>query len=274
MKMEWPSGLNWTVNLRNDKLFVMRKINLSLGMIALAVMLTGCGATIPELTTEQEELICEYAAGLMLKYDKKYSGRLLNDETLAIEEAKESDARAKEKAYRDAREKAGQNKKEEPEENTDSASDSGSVNTGIMDDTVSDIASFYGIEGVNISYTGYSICDSYPENGEDMFFAMDATEGHKLLILKFDVSNLSADTVRFDMFYRNPGFGLSVNGGDRISQQYTLLLDDMAAYNGDIDAGVTEQMILAYEIKEDVSNIDSLVLSLKGDDKKGSMVLQ
>ena len=76
------------------------------------------------------------------------------------------------------------------------------------------------------------------------------------------------------MFYRNSGFGLSVNGGDRISQQYTLLLDDMAAYNGDIDAGVTEQMILAYEIKEDVSNIDSLVLSLKGDDKKGSMVLQ
>lgn len=274
MKMEWPSGLNWTVNLRNDKLFVMRKINLSLGMIALAVMLTGCGATIPELTTEQEELICEYAAGLMLKYDKKYSGRLLNDETLAIEEAKESDARAKEKAYRDAREKAGQNKKEEPEENTDSASDSGSVNTGIMDDTVSDIAAFYGIEGVSISYTGYLICDSYPDAGDDMFLAMDATEGHKLLILQFDVSNVSADTVKFDMFYRNPGFGLSVNGGDRISQQYTLLMDDMAAYNGDIDAGVTEQMILAYEIKDDILGIDSLVLSLKGDDKKGSMVLQ
>ena len=272
--MGWHSGLNWTVNSRNDKLFVMRKINLSLGIIMLAVMLTGCGATIPELTTEQEELICEYAAGLMLKYDKKYSGRLLNDETLAIEEAKESDSRAKEKAFRDARDKANQNKKEEPEETNDSASDFGTVNTGIMDDAVSDIAAFYGIEGVSISYTGYLICDSYPDAGDDMFFAMDATEGHKLLILQFDVSNVSADTVKFDMFYRNPGFGLSVNGGDRISQQYTLLMDDMAAYNGDIDAGVTEQMILAYEIKDDILGIDSLVLSLKGDGKKGSLVLQ
>ena len=43
---------------------------LLLGMVGS--MLTGCGKAIPEMTEEQHKLVVQYAADVLLKYDKNY----------------------------------------------------------------------------------------------------------------------------------------------------------------------------------------------------------
>ena len=53
--------------------------------LIVAMSLTGCGfiPELPTLTEQQEKLITEYAAGLLLKYDNSYDSGLMTDEALA-----------------------------------------------------------------------------------------------------------------------------------------------------------------------------------------------
>ena len=69
-------------------------------LLMASVVLTGCGPIpeLPQLTEQQEELITEYAAGLLLKYDNSYDNGILSEEELLKAEAKEKEQ--KEKAER------------------------------------------------------------------------------------------------------------------------------------------------------------------------------
>ena len=48
-----------------------------------------------DMTEEQEQLLIEYAAGLLLKYDKAFDGGLLSEEALAKAEEKEIEIQKK-----------------------------------------------------------------------------------------------------------------------------------------------------------------------------------
>lgn len=281
--MVLPSGLNWTGNNINDIIQLMKK-SLFIGAVLIGCFcMTGCGIgpQVPDLSEEQTELITEYAAGLMLKYDANYSGKLLDEEALAKEEATEADKRAKEQAYKQAAEeylakKENAKKKVEQSEESNTSDETSGLGSGIgaSSPQIDSIGTFYGLDSFNIDYTGYELCDSYPSSGDDVFMAMEATEGKQLLILKFDVTNTSSESIDFDMFYRSPDFNVSVDGGKNIHNQATLLLDDLAAYNGLVEAGAKEPMVLVFEIDGNINQIGSMVLSARNDSGKGQINLQ
>lgn len=250
------------------------------GILAGSV-LTGCGSLVPmpELTEEQTQLVTEYAAGLILKYDlTAVDGKLLTPEELAKDEMleaqqrqRERDAKAAAEDYLAKKANAGKDKKK----NSDSESSSDGSLSAPAEQTVGDIADFYGIDGFDITYSGYEISDSYPTSGEDLLMAMDATSGKTLCVLKFNVTNSSGSDATFDMFYRSPNFYLSINGGDKVHQQYTILLDDMAASNDPVAAGETVERVLIFEVPEDVGSVSSLSLQVKNSEGvKGTMNLQ
>ncbi len=257
----------------------MKKRILLVSLICACMAMTACGIApeVPELSEEDTKLVTEYAAGLMLKYDTKYSSKLLDEDALAKEEAIEAEKRQKELAYKQAAEsylaKKQNAKKEEAKTESDSTSDGSGSGSG-SSNQISNIGSFYGLDAFTVDYTGYELCDSYPNGGGDMFMAMDATDGNQLLILKFNVTNSSSEDANFDMFYRSPNFNLSIDGGKNIHQQATLLLDDMAAYNGVIGAGDTEQMVLVFEVDDSISQVGEMVLNVKSDLGKGQLNLQ
>lgn len=260
----------------------LKAIRLAALALIAGVCMTGCGIVdMPELTDEQTELVTEYAAGLMLKYDISYAGdSLLDPETLARQEAKEAQIRERERAAKAAAEdylakKANAGKDKSTDKEASPSDSSGSGSTANSEQSVGDLADFYGIDGFDISYTGYELTDSYPDSGEDMLMAMDATAGNTLCVVKFNVTNNSGSDAMFDMFYRNPNFYLSVNGGDRVHQQYTLLLDDMAASNDSFAAGQTMERVLIFEVPDSVGSISSLSMQVKNaDGDKGVMNLQ
>ncbi len=258
----------------------LRKKALSAVLIfGACIALTGCGLVdMPELTEEQSALVTEYAAGLILKYDITAVGdKLLTEEELAKGELEEAEKRQKEREVKEAAEdylakkaNAGKDKKDAG----DSSSSDSTASVTPTEQAIGDLADFYGMDGFDVSYTGYEISYSYPTSGEDLLMAMDATPGKTLCILKFNVTNNSGADATFDMFYRSPNFYLSINGGEKVHQQYTLLLDDMAASNDTLLAGQTVERVLIFEVPEDVGSISTMSMQAKNaEGLKGTMNL-
>lgn len=283
----WHSGLNWTENDINVIITTMRKKIISVLFIVLSLALTGCGALvqIPEMSEKEEELITEYAAGLMIKYDTRFGkSNLLDEEELEDALNKEKLAREKERAYKKAAEEYLEKKnaaKKESEKNkadseasqnnSSSDSDNQSGEGTSMNPTIDDIASFYGIDGFDVRYTGYELCKSYSDS---VLMDVDADPGKQLLVLEFDVSNVTSEVQNFDMFYKTPGFSVNIDGGSKIKSQGTLMFDDMSAYVGEIGPGASQSMVLIFEIDENIGSFGSLVLNAKNGSDKGSIILQ
>ena len=61
----------------------MKKLWCLLAILVLSVTLTGCGV---ELSDEENRVIAEYAADLLLKYDRDYTSSLVEEEVPATEQ--------------------------------------------------------------------------------------------------------------------------------------------------------------------------------------------
>lgn len=245
-------------------------------MVVALTLFTGCGNTadIPTLSDEQTELITEYAAGLLIKYNSLPDQNLLNPTQLEEEEKKEEEQREKERKRKEAEKEylAAQEAKEQEKANKKNGNSSVKK---AEEATIDNLAAFYDMDGFAIDYTGYKLCHSYPdEERDDFFLAMEATDGKQLCILQFDVTNTNAEELDFDMFAKKPLFLLSLDGQDTIPAQSTLLLDDLAFYKGKIGAGASEQMILVFEINQDVTQPTSIELTAKNGTQKGKTKLQ
>lgn len=240
----------------------MRKLGLVFVMAA-AVCMTACGATIPEMTEEQNEQVVEYAAGLLLKYDKNNHGRLVEEqETESVEEQV-----GEEKA-----EESSQPETDAQPEQTESATQAEEVKENVATEEISEeevvyssIEEFYGINGISITYTGYELKDIYPDSDtEELFFAMSATEGCKLVVLNFDVANVSGQEQNLDMLSIGSKFKISVNGATPRYALTTMLTNDLASYAGTIAAGTSEQLVLVVELpEEEAQSIQTLSLVMK-----------
>ena len=179
----------------------MRRVGIFLCGITAAICMTGCGSIMPDLTEEETEIISEYASGVLLKYDRVYRSRLMDMSEYEEEENKKAEREAARAAERERQEAAEAEESASEEEST-------SNGTKVIDASQDEetpappatIEEYYGIENFTFQYSGYELVESYPSNTEEeIFFAMDATEGTQLLVLKFTVSNAGAAEQEIDM---------------------------------------------------------------------------
>lgn len=227
------------------------------------------------LTESEQKMYAEYAAGVLMKYNAGSNMRILEGQTLAKQEAKEEAAR-EQAARREqlAAEYEANKSQSNKTDNQTSGSNSSGSSQGSSVSYISDMAVAAGMNLFTITYSGYEIADTYPSSGEDALLAIDAGQGKALLITKFLVSNISGQTENFDMFSKQPKFKVNLNGANYKSQ-YTLLLDDLSMYKGDIEAGAIVDTVLVFEIPESVaSNLGDMVLSVTTEDGTSSMQLR
>lgn len=226
--------------------------------------------------TESEQKICaEYAAGVLMKYNAGTDMRILEGQTLIDQEAKEQAAREQAARREQLAAEYEANKKNNSNKNNSSNSAGGSSASSEESSIsyINDMSVATGTDAFSIVYDGYEITDSYPNSGDDILMAMDATSGKLLMVTKYKVTNISGQTENFDMFSKQGKFRLELNG-KRYKSQYTLLLDDLSMYKGDLGAGETMEGVLIFEIPEsEASNINDMVLSVTIDGESDYMQL-
>lgn len=240
----------------------------------LALMVMGCGAQIPDLTDEETEIISEYAAGVLMKYDKDNGSRLVDLTT--VEE------------IADIPEEETEESQTQSEEATDNEADAengwdetAQVNDAVVVDNTDAAAKpetleeYYGIENFTFSYEGCELVSSYPEaaDGEETYFAMNPTEGMQLLVMKFSARNQSGNEQTLNMRDYGVKLKVSVNGASDIHMLTTMLLNDVQTFDGQVAAGEEAKLVGVVEVLENTS-VDSLTLIMKGGEGNCTLELQ
>ena len=238
----------------------MKKSIISLLTVTLtAITLSGCAlAPVPDMTEEQEKLVAEYAAGLLLKYDQSYENQIMTPEQL--EKAKERERIQKERDEKTRilaeqyleKTKAAENNKGKNKSSEKSDDTKKEENKGPEAITGSNIGTFLGTDGLEISDDGFKTVKSYPETGNNVF-SVDAANGNELVVANIKVSNQSSDAKDIDMFSRGVVFYLDLADGSKIPCCSTLLLDDFSIYKDQIGAGTSVETILLFETAQGVS---------------------
>lgn len=278
--MELSSGLNLKLSeiggarVKKGKIVSMLAVS-----IMSSVMLTGCIDAMPDMTEEQENMVAEYAAGLLLKYSPNYDYRLVSERELEEVIQAENEAALQEETTQMQESEMEETEPDKTEENiqpdNDSSNEQQSVE-GIEEDMFSadaDIAQELGIEGLSVRYQSYEVYDTYPK--ENSGFSLSAANGKKLLIVYFDVENTTDEDMQVDFNEYNIKGKVKVNDERASSVLNTMLVDDMISYIGQISAGETLQLVFATEVSEEAANeIESIKLDISGNGNSVSIPLK
>ncbi|MBD5548565.1 MAG: hypothetical protein HDQ97_14440 [Lachnospiraceae bacterium] len=238
-----------------------RQVIGSAAALLTAALATGCGNTIPNLSDQQQELVVEYAAGIVLKYDQNYESKLVE---LTLEQETEMTApeeEVSENPVTDEKESADAQQQEDALEDVTVID-----NTQEQEDV--SIESFLNLDSVKITYAGCEAYDFYPEQGEEeeFYFVMNATEGNKLLVLKFLTENISGAETSLDIGQSETRFTLMVNG-ERKNALTTMLLNELAYYQGTLAPGESTELVLICEIPDEQADATpTLELTMKSVD--------
>ncbi len=246
-------------------------------IISLGLLLSGCGNSfdyMPDLTEEESRLIAEYAAGILIKHDK-YGGKLASDAQIAASDEREAVRLANVEELKALL-------KEESEEGTDEeqggedSQGNDSAQAEQAEAPFEGIAAFCGLEGFQVTYTGHTVCDSYPPaDSEELVFAMDAAPGNRLLVLQFMAENTAMEDREFNMLDQNVRFQVSVNEGGMDGVLPNLLLDDLSSYKGVIPAGSSVPLVLIREVAEaEAAAVTTISLSLRNDSASATTLLE
>ena len=94
---------------------------------------------------------------------------------------------------------------------------------------------------------------------------MNATDGCQLLVLKFELKNLSEQEQEVSVIPGTVRMKIVLNGSEK-NALTTMLLNDLATYQGTLAPQESTELVVVGEYKaEELQNIDSLELKLKSD---------
>ena len=237
------------------------KRRLLAGLIACGIFVTtGCGQVI-DLTDEENHLIAEYAAELLLKYDRNYDTRYNPDELEdTTETMTETDATTEATTEVVSTTEAATTEQDAPADGqttqaqpvTDEAV---KEDIGATVDSDFDIAAFVGESRISVRYAYYMVVDSYPAYDQDgMYIEVQAPEGYKLLVLKFEVENKTNEEQAVDLYNKDVNYNIVVDNSRTTKQMLTILADDLYTYDKTIQASSREEAVLLYTVSDSVAN--------------------
>lgn len=259
MRMEWNSGLNWTVRkiAAYKKGMVMKmKQKKCRGLLLLllgSLMLTGCGEAPYELTEDEQQLIVSYSAHVVSKFN-----RYQKDGLTYVPDVEESETIEETEVLQET---------EQPEENTEVTNENivaGEVTTEVEEPAEeTTLNSVFVDMGLTFTYQGNEVTASYQE---DATYAVNAGTGKKLLVLKVQVENQTEEAITID----------NLSAGDVFSAKYemesgktynaksvmTLLLNDFTTYEGTIEPQEVVEMVIVFEIPAETTEVDAVTLKI------------
>ena len=235
-------------------------------VMAVAMLgLSGCAENqIPEMTDEEMRAVGEYVAYALAQYDVGRSSRLMD---LPPEEEREVPV-----GTPASEERVGM----DPVDDTPVVDASG-AQTAEGEQPGEEVSysaeEVMGLpEGVVLEYTGQEICDSYPADSDA--FAVTASEGKKLLVLKFSITNTLEQEIKVDLLSSQTSYRIAIGEERSRRALSTLLPNDLAFYVDTLPAGGSAEVVLVTEADEGLAeSAASITVRLKNESKSHTIQL-
>lgn len=228
------------------------KITMIAAVLASGMLLGGCGDAPYDLTESEENVIVNYSAHVVTKYNTYQKEGLTYVEPESTETV-------------DADETSEPVAEETAETSANPGADTGSTETGIeMPVTVTaTLADLFGVPGVEFTYVGARVDGSYLAGD---YYAMYPDTGKVYVILGIDITNTSETPLDIDILSKIPKFTAIVNGTVKSSAEMTVLNDDFSTFQETMMAGNTRETVLIFQVPDSVTTVDSLQLYVQLDD--------
>lgn len=213
-------------------------------LLVIVCILPGC--TSYDLSTKDEDLIAEYAADALLQADENYSKKLLDADEIQIETEAE-------------------------EENTTDNSTEGETEGEGEEVSNLTMSQALGLDNFTIDYITYDISDTYTN-------AVVAGEGMKIIVLKFNVTNISSSEALFDLEHTMLTYSYkgTFNETFTYNSQITMLLNALNSYKDTFAAGESKEVVLIYKAPKEqlVDGITSITIAVDTGEANNIIKLQ
>lgn len=234
-----------------------------LGMCSLG--LCSCAGTLG-YTEEQEDVIANYAAEIVLKHDAEYkynyydsvSNKNHEEETTFVVIEEEQTTVSVPSVVPD-----GSNEIVDNDDNTNyEVSNSSSITSA-----------FELPAGVNAEFVEYMITDVYPTKSSQDIFVMKAVANSKLLVLKFKITNTNQIDTDVNFMANEKKYRGIIDDEKKYNAQLTLLSDALNTYEGKISANSSKELVLIYQTQIDAKeDIKSIAVSVSSNLGEGSTI--
>lgn len=227
----------------------IKKIFLGGLLIACTGVLYGCGEQLYELQDNEQEIIVNYAAHIVAKYNTEqpegyeYVYIPADDQT--------EDGTSDETAQ------------DHPDAQTPDGTGAGSSS---QQDASATLSEALGLENIQAVYTGAELTDQYDES-------VVPESGRQLLVLHVTLQNLTEKTQKCDILSILPTFRVKVNGEVEATSELTILPDNLATWEADLEAGASENAVIIFQINKDaVTQINQLEMEVQTEQKTSRVV--
>lgn len=229
------------------------KMSMTAAVLAAAMLLGGCGEAPYDLTESEKNVIVNYSAHIVTKYNtyQKEGLSYVEPESTEVADTEETSEAVAEDVT--------------AEESVNPGTDTNSVEAGIEIPAAATatLADLFGVPGVEFTYVGARVDGSYLAGD---YYAMYPDTGKVYVILGIDITNTSDIPVDIDVLSNMPEFTAVVNGTVKSPAEMTVLNDDFGTFQDTMMAGSTRETVLIFQVPDSVTTVDSLELYVQLED--------
>ncbi|MCM1246758.1 MAG: hypothetical protein NC293_14055, partial [Roseburia sp.] len=224
---------------------INKKYILSLCLCFSMFALAGCVSS-KNLTEEEQDIIAEYSAGILLQNEEKYERKLVKQDIPAAPETTTPPPATAEPETT-------------PVPSSDSATGGDEGETG-SEVPLNDI---YGMAEIEVRYDSYTVCREYTSE-------VRAGKGNVLYVAKYKVKNTTSKALKIDLIKRKIAYSLNLDGTSYDAAPSFLKNGGLNYLDTKIKAHSSEEAVLVFEVPEAAKNAASAVLTVQDEEKKAT----
>ncbi len=239
----------------------MKKKIIIVGLSAMLCMLCGCLEVTP-LTEEEMDVVAEYAASLLLKYDRNYNTPVYyveeREERLTPTPTPTPEPTVKATPTPTA---TGSNSSQNST-NTPDATPTPAASMFNEEETSKQLTEIIDAENITVTCEGYELKKSVQSTE---YFSLVAKEGRQYVVVNFLLhNNTDADQI-FDASKSGLEYTIDINTGTISRVSLSMLQNDLQYMEITVPANGTAEAVLVFEVAETEINTMHLIIQNEAD---------
>lgn len=246
----------------------MKKVTILMLAIGGSMFLTSCAKMI-DLSDKENEVITQYMADIVVE-KTIYSSILPEREVMSLLSTEDTDKNSdhKDSSIEKKESKKEQDTKKETDTNSATLLNNQSKANDSKEKVVENIFQVSKDDKLTIQYKSYKLLDEY-SNGVEHSYTVKANNNKKLLVVYFDIKNLSDKAKKLDLV--EEGYEYTFKSGTQVIKPLiTLLSEDIQYMNTKVKANTTDKAVLVFSVDPKVDLTKGMLVITK--DGKSSQI--